>query len=246
MRRLKVGLVLAAVAVAAVAGAQYTTKVYTEQGAAKFVVASGGEIEVQSGGTLDIQSGASLTAGSISRATLTEDALQPYGIPVSRLAHTTGVPLTVAETAGGFNVSVSSHVWKAQGEITDNETEVSVTHFQFVLPPEYVSAGDISVSLRCTVVKTGGATDNGSTVDVAVFKQADGAVGSDLSTTTAAATFAAMDTFYTKTFVITPTGLAAGDVLDVEVTSSIIDNEAGAGTLRFNMEPPKVLLDIKG
>jgi hypothetical protein len=32
--------------------------VYTEQGCAKFVVASGGEIEVQSGGTFDLQSGA--------------------------------------------------------------------------------------------------------------------------------------------------------------------------------------------
>lgn len=36
----------------------YSCDVYTEQGCAKFVVASGGEIEVQSGGTLDIQSGA--------------------------------------------------------------------------------------------------------------------------------------------------------------------------------------------
>lgn len=37
----------------------YSTSVYTEQGGAKMVVASGGEIEIQSGGTLDIQSGAS-------------------------------------------------------------------------------------------------------------------------------------------------------------------------------------------
>jgi hypothetical protein len=58
MKRLHVVLALVALALAGVAGAQYNAKVYIEQGAAKMVVASGGEIEVQSGGTLDIQSGA--------------------------------------------------------------------------------------------------------------------------------------------------------------------------------------------
>jgi len=36
----------------------YQCDVYTEQGCAKYVVASGGELEVQSGGILDVQSGA--------------------------------------------------------------------------------------------------------------------------------------------------------------------------------------------
>jgi hypothetical protein len=243
MKRRYAVLALVALAIAGVAGAQYTTKVYIEQGAAKLVVTSGGEIEVRSGGVLDIQSGAT---GAFPRSVLTEDALQPYGIPIITLQQTTGIPLSASETAGNFNVAIATHVNKAQGEITDNETEVSVVHFQFVLPPEYVSGGDISVSVPCAVIKTAAATDNGSTVDVAVYLQAAGAVGSDLSTTTSAATFAAMDTWYTKTFVITPTGLVAGSFLDVEITSSIIDNEAGGGTLRFNMDPPKVLLDVKG
>lgn len=41
--------------------AQYSTLVYMEQGGAKQVVLSGGEIEVQSGGTVDLQAGASVT-----------------------------------------------------------------------------------------------------------------------------------------------------------------------------------------
>lgn len=45
-----VGLLLAA--------CSYNTPNHTEQGGAKYVVGSGGEIEVQSGGTLDIQDGA--------------------------------------------------------------------------------------------------------------------------------------------------------------------------------------------
>ena len=62
-----------------VAGAQYNAKVYIEQGAAKMVVASGGEIEVRSGGTLDVQSGATttlnLTAGDIGTADLASGAV---------------------------------------------------------------------------------------------------------------------------------------------------------------------------
>lgn len=39
----------------------YNTSIYFEQGGAKQVVGSGGEIEIQSGATLDVQSGATAT-----------------------------------------------------------------------------------------------------------------------------------------------------------------------------------------
>jgi len=253
-KRIMVGL--AGLALVAMAGASFgaVTKVsskFDSSGNLVFYDKDGAAIFTVDGLTrgLTVASGATFTqngSGDIARSSFAEEALQSYGIPISALAHTTGVPLTVAETAGGFNVSLSSHVWKAQAEIADNETEVSVTHFQFVLPVEYVAGGDISISLRCALIKTAAAVNNGSTVDVAVYKQADGAVGSDLSTTTSAATFAADDTWYTKTFVITPTGLTAGMTLNVEITTSVVDSEAGGGTLRFNMDPPKVLLDVKG
>jgi len=49
-----------------VARGTYNCDVYTEQGCAKFVVASGGEIEVQSGGTVDVQDGATIGLGGTS------------------------------------------------------------------------------------------------------------------------------------------------------------------------------------
>lgn len=61
----------------------YEPKVYREQGGAKQVVASGGEVEVQSGGALDLQSGATFTVGSS---------------PVA-------ADVTMAVAAGGANVS---------------------------------------------------------------------------------------------------------------------------------------------
>ena len=203
----------------------------------------------------DANGGFSCTNGSgctttgtftLARTNLTEDALQKYGIPISSLQQTTGIPLAATETAGNFNISVATNVIVAKGEVTDNETEASVVQFQFVLPHEYVSGGDVTIRLPAALIKTGSPTDNGSTLDVAVYEQTNNAVGSDLSTTTAAATFAALDTFYNKDFVITATGLVAGGVLNVVITASVIDSEAGAGTIILNLAPPSVLLDVKG
>lgn len=202
-----------------------------------------GALRIKDGGITNAKINA---AAAIDRSKLAEDALQAYGIPIARLMQTTGIPLAASETAGNFNVAVGTNTILAQAEVTDNETEVSVAYFQFVLPAEYVAAGDVKVRLPVAIVKTGGATDNGSTIDVEAYEQSDaGAVGADLCAT-AAATFAALDTWYTKDFVITAAGLVAGDVINVKVTSSVIDSEAGAGTLRLNMAPPKMLIDVKG
>lgn len=230
------------------ASAQYSTKVYREQGGAKEVVASGGEIEVRSGGTLDVQSGATVTlpSGAIERDDLATETSAVYGIPINRIVSNAGAALTAAETAGTFDVTIGTNTYLANGEVTDNETEVSVAYTQFVLPPEYVAASSVTIRLPCALIKTGSPTNNGSTIDLEVYEQSDaGAVGSDL-VTTAAQTFAALDTWYTKDFVVTGTGLVAGDVINIKITSSVIDSEAGAGTIIFNLAPPKVLLSIKG
>jgi len=203
----------------------------------------------------DETGGFSCTSGSgctttgtftLDRTNLTEDALQKYGIPISSLQQVTGIPLSASETEGNFNVSVAANVVVAKGEVTDIETETSVTQFQFVLPHEYVSGGDITIRLPVALIKSGAPTNDGSTIDVAVYKQTNNAVGSDLSTTTAAATFAALDTFYNKDFVITASGLVAGDVLNVVITAAVTDSEAGGGTIVLNLAPPSVLLDVKG
>jgi len=196
--------------------------------------------------TLPNASGTVALSGAINRSDLVEDALQSYGISIQRLQQITGIPLSASETGGNFNVSVATNVIVAKGEVTDIETEVSVVLFQFVLPPSYVSTGDVTVRLPCALISSGSPTNNGSTIDVAVYEQTNNAVGSDLSTTTAAATFAALDTWYNKDFVITATGLVAGDVVNVVVTATVIDSEAGAGTIILNLAPPSVLLDIKG
>lgn len=183
---------------------------------------------------------------AVPRAQLVEDALQTYGIPVNRIVSNAGAALTAAETAGTFDITIGTNTILANGEVTDNETEVSVAYTQFVLPPEYVAGGDVTIRLPVALVVTATPTNNGSTIDLEVYEQSDaGAVGADLCAT-AAQTFAALSTWYNKDFTITPTGLVAGDVLNIKITSSVVDSEAGAGTIVLNLAPPKVLLDIKG
>lgn len=165
-------------------------------------------------------------------------------IPVYDLRSTTGVPLTAAETQGNFNIDLTSNVALAQGEVTDNETEASVVNFQFALPSTYNAGDNLTITLPVAIIATAAAVNNGSTIDINAYRSlAIGTVGADICAT-AAQTFAALDTWYAKAFVITGTTLGPGDTLNVKITSSVIDSEAGAGTLRLNMDAPLISLNL--
>ncbi len=242
-------LALLAVVVLVAADTTVQTKVYKTDGGDKIVVANGGTLDVESGGNLKI-AGVTVTAsaaelnyvdGGLGRANLIEDELAAYGIPVNQIMAADGAPLAVAETAGDHFLNLGTNLIMLRGEEANNETEASVSYVQFVLPPEYVAAGDVKVRLRCKI--DGAGTNNGSTIDISAYEQADGAVGGDLCTT-AAETFAAKTTWYSKDFTITATGLVAGDILVIKITSSVTENAAAA--LAFYADPPKILLDVKG
>lgn len=179
--------------------------------------------------------------GDIGRAKLTEDAAAAYGIPINQVMAADGAPLAVTETAGDFYLNLGTNTINLRGEEAISETETSIGYVQFVLPPEYVAAGDITFRLRCCIAGAG--TNNASTIDISAYKYADGAVGSDICAT-AAQTFAAKTTYYNKDFTITATGLVAGDCLIVKITAVI--TESAGSALAFYSDPPKFLLDIKG
>lgn len=189
---------------------------------------------------LTMSSGATLTSP-------TSVAQAGYGVCVSDILQTTGIPIVPAETAGQFNLAYSpANALRIQGEITDNETEVSEGNFQFRLPADYVDGGTITVRIPAALIKTAAAANNGSTLDLECFvSDGAGTISADICAT-AAATFAADDTWYNKDFTITPTGLVSGDLLNFVITASVVDSEAGGGTLRLNMEAPEILLDVKG
>lgn len=181
------------------------------------------------------------TAGQLDREDLSEDALQAYGIPVNSIMAADGARVGISETAGDFFLALGTNTIELQGEEAISETEASVGYIQFVLPPEYVAAGDVTIRFRCQL--DGAGTDNSSTFDVEVYEQGDGAVGSDICATDAVS-FAAKSTYYNKDFTVTATDLVAGDILNIKFTASVIESAGSA--LAFYSDPPKILLDIKG
>lgn len=182
------------------------------------------------------------TAGELKRADLTEDALAICkGIPINSIMAADGAPLGITESAGDHYINLAANVITLRGEEAISETETSVSYFQFVLPENYVSAGDVTIRIPCKV--DGAGTDNGSNVDLNVYEQASGAVGGDICAT-GAQTFAAKSTWYNKDFTITATDLVAGDIVNVVLTSNTTEN--GAAALAFYADPPKILLDVKG
>lgn len=117
------------------------------------------------------------------------------------------------------------------------------TRFQFRLPPEYQAGEEVVVRLYSGMVTH--IADTSATVDVEAYLSNDDGTktGSDLCTTSAqiinSLTFANFD------FTITPTSLAAGDVLDVLVTIAVNDG-ANSSAVIGCIGKASVRLGIRG
>lgn len=113
----------------------------------------------------------------------------------------TGTPGTDAPTLQGVDFG---------GGSTDEKAA-----FAFALPPSYVAGSPITVRVKAGMVT--GVSDGTATVDVEAWKRdGTGAAGADLCSTAAQSINSL--TAANKDFTITPTGLVAGDVLDVRLS----------------------------
>lgn len=195
------------------------------------------KVSLPSGSDLDV------AAGLLARSALTEDALQPYDV-MDRVLGADGAALGVSETAGDFFRNIGTNQMLIDGEATVNETEASVGWFTFTLPPEYVSSGDIKIRAGAGIVLAGDAALTSATIDFEAYLQAtDGTVGSDLVSTAATAI---TDTFGNKDFVVTATGLVAGDHLVIKMTTSVVETAGGTGAANSRITRLQMLCDIKG
>ena len=199
---------------------------------------------VAAAGTLDVTGvttvSGGVAAGGIARTALTEDALAVFDLPIRNWMAEDGAVLGIAEEAGTFFVQDGTNQMYLQGEVSNNETEVSVMKTSFTLPENYVDGATINI--RAVVDVTGAGTLGTCTVDFSVFKQDnDGAIGSDLVTTSATAVTADSGA---KDFVVTPTGIVSGDVLSIKLTTSI--QETAATAIQAIITKTQMLLDVKG
>jgi len=111
------------------------------------------------------------------------------------------------------------------------------------LPWEYVAGESVTLRFIAGMITT--VATPTATLDVEAFKlqaDPDDALGSDLVST--AATTMNSTTFANLDFVITPTGLSPGDILDVRVTAAV--NDAATGTaVVAGITACKLLCDVR-
>lgn len=165
-------------------------------------------------GAVDFDSTVDMSGGTVTLPTRTADFdLLPL------VTSSAGASLLATETAGSFNRALGTNQFFLQGEVTNNETEVSVGWARFMLPDNYKDGGTITITAVTDIVGSG--TLGSCTIDFEAYKQAeaDGTVGSDL-VSTAAQTI--NGTVGADSFTVTPTGLVAGDVLNIKMSTSVV------------------------
>ena len=110
--------------------------------------------------------------------------------------------------------------------------------WEFILPPEYRAGSAVTVVVKAGMITTVANPGTAPTVDCEVWKDAGtGLVGSDLCTTAAQSINSLV--FANKSFVITPTGLVAGDKLIIRLSLAGTDS-GDAGVMIPAIEQARV------
>jgi hypothetical protein len=172
-------------------------------------------------------------SAAIERSKLASEQLKD-NIPLELLrvwdAFQTSLPTTAAnDDLGKVIGTFGTDAMTIQTSDSKNTSVTQRARFMYRIPMNYVSGQVVSVvawvGMRTTVA-------NGTaTIDFEVYKKNDstGMVGSDLVSTSATSinSLTAAD----KAFVIDPTGLTAGDELDIRVTIAITDTGTGTAVI---------------
>lgn len=184
----------------------------------------------------------------VNRAGLTQDNVQPYALlPEAWKVHDDmdsplpSTPATddlglVGGTFGTASPSIQTEDLKAAGATN------SYARRTFAIPPEYVSGETVQIVLHAGMLTT--VADASATIDLQVYESdGEAGIGADLCATAAQSINALI--LADKTFTITAAGLAAGDVLDIRITTAV--NDAATGTaVKAIVGSVEVQLDIKG
>ncbi|MFZ5833019.1 MAG: hypothetical protein ACOY3P_23275 [Planctomycetota bacterium] len=188
------------------------------------------------------------TAGTIDRTQLTQDDLAVFTVPLTEL-RATGTLAQLGNAAGtpsgAMGLTPGTHGTNTPivvGEAANQNSKTNLARLQFVLPPEYV-AGE-TITLRAHA-KVSAAPQVGATLDVECFVS-DGEAGPGAGDICATAAKNLTTSYADHDFTITPTGLAAGDVLDIEITAVVNDTGGSAGNKIASIGKLEMLLDIQG
>ena len=188
--------------------------------------------------------------GQLPQANLTQRDLQAIDIPLQSLITDEATPVPLAAAAAGklglVRGTVGTDTFRARTvDCKSNGVVASYTALaSFILPDNYVSGETVQLALLCKMDTT--IADASATVDVECWKEVgDGTVGSDLCETLAQSINSL--TAALKYFVITPSGLVAGNKFYVRFTISVRDNaHTGTDYVFGSICKINLLTDVKG
>ena len=179
------------------------------------------------------------------RSSLEEEALVAYPIPFQSLRN--GDATVMDATGGGGKFSINSGGFGSGTMSIRSEAAApgalttSTLMFDFVLPPEYVSGGDVRLVLNA---RENDEAMGGTPLSAEVYKS-DGSGGAGADLYNAFDNTLIPTSWQTCTAVVTATGLVAGDTLRVFVRLEVIDLGGGNGA-QAEIDGMELQLDIKG
>ncbi len=183
---------------------------------------------------------------NIKRSQLVQEDLLTYGLnPLDWRIHDNLASL-LPTSAAGDDLAVTGTIGSGFPVIqTDDIKTTSSTRYartQFVLPVEYVAGQTVTVRVSAAMITT--IADGSCTVDIECYRSdREGGISADLCTTAAqdmnSTSWADLD------FTITPTGLSAGDQLDIRLSVIYADTATGTAVIG-RIGAVELMLDVKG
>ena len=188
--------------------------------------------------------------GALGRDALAQEASQVYVVPMTAMrvwdAVSSLLPAAATDDDMGLITGTSGFGTDTptlqSNDFGEGSPTAKYARFFFPLPPEYDDTESITLRLRAGMHTT--ISDGTATVDVECYEaDRDGAVGSDLYTGDAQSINELVHD--NIDFTITPTGLAAGDLLDIRLTFGGTDTGTGTAVI-CEISQIEVLLDVRG
>lgn len=184
----------------------------------------------------DEDSGSQVTdsSGKI-KVTSSSTAIQPFTIAATDWRKTDGVtinPVTAATTNFGVVYGTDGtdfpHLETIDGK---NATTIVVSRCCFKLPENYIAGSAITIRVRAGMKTTVATNSGATTMGLNVYSNSGVAnLGSADLNTTAAQTINSL-TAADKDFVITPTGLVAGQDLHIKLSLTVTDVATGTAVI---------------
>lgn len=197
-------------------------------------------MRIENNETLDVRGTARFNGGTvtfkddqIARTSIQQTELAEFPVDITELrvhdAPASFLPTTAgADDLGLIAGTMGTDSIRARTSDAKATTVTQYARAKIKVPAGYVTGADLQLRIRAGMITT--VSDTTATVDVqAYLEDEDGAVGSDICAT-AAQTINSL-TIANKDFVITQTGIAAGDILDVRIAIAITDSATATAVI---------------